>query len=89
MLLTTMLAPTSVLDRKLSSVFHLIFFTKVFGRFLGQSAQESDLALFDTRYGFKNQSFAVQLINGGVNVQNSSASDGEANLGETSTSFRK
>lgn len=51
-----------------------------FGSFLGQSAQESDLLLFDQRFGFPNQTFPVITINGGVNVQNSSASIGEANL---------
>jgi len=33
--------------------------------------------LFEQRYGFKNQTFAVELINGGVNDQNATtASDG-------------
>ena len=39
------------------------------------------MLLFEQRYGFKNQTFAVELINGGVNDQNATtASDGEANL---------
>lgn len=51
-----------------------------FGSFLGQSARQSDLNLFTTHFGFKNQTLDVVTINGGVNVQNSSAQTGESNL---------
>ncbi|KAJ5758114.1 uncharacterized protein N7511_006808 [Penicillium nucicola] len=52
-----------------------------FGSFLNQSAQYSDLAAFESKFGIPSQSFTVELINGGVNNQSASKSDiGEANL---------
>jgi len=52
-----------------------------FGSFLNQSSQESDLLLFEQKYGFKNQTFSVQTIAGGVNDQDeATAQIGEANL---------
>jgi len=55
-----------------------------FGSFLNESAQESDLLLFEKRYGFPNQTFDVVTINNGVNNQSEPTGIygdvGEANL---------
>ncbi|KAJ5678346.1 uncharacterized protein N7477_003979 [Penicillium maclennaniae] len=52
-----------------------------FGSFLNQSASESDLAEYETLFNIPQQSFSVELINGGVNDQSAPVADiGEANL---------
>jgi len=51
-----------------------------FGSFLNQSARTQDLSLFETANSIPQQSFTVQLINGGTNDQSISKNHGEANL---------
>ena len=51
-----------------------------FGSFLNESARTSDLQQFETTYKIPQQSFSVELINGGTNDQSISANHGEADL---------
>lgn len=52
-----------------------------FASFLNESAQLSDLALYEQANNLKPQNFSVITINGGINVQNATYdSIGEANL---------
>ena len=51
-----------------------------FGSFLNQSARTSDLQQFETTYTIPQQSFSVELINGGINDQSISSNHGEADL---------
>ena len=51
-----------------------------FGSFLNQSARFQDLSAFEAEFGIPQQSFSVQLINGGVNDQSISSNHGEADL---------
>ena len=51
-----------------------------FGSFLNESARYADLSLYETLNGIDQQSFSVELINGGVNNQTLGTADGEADL---------
>ena len=51
-----------------------------FGSFLNESARYADLSLYETLNNIDQQSFSVELINGGVNNQTLGTPDGEADL---------
>ena len=51
-----------------------------FGSFLNESARDADLSLYETLNNIPQQSFDVELINGGVNNQTLGTADGEADL---------